>query len=127
MNLEKTKTIISTLWIVVMINMIFADILALFEPGSLAELVTGTVDGITFSSELMFVMAIFLEIPIIMILLSRILKPKANKITNIAASIFTSLFVIGGGSTHLSYVFFATVEVICMIAIIKISLKMPSA
>lgn len=117
------KVVISSLWIVVMLNMIFADILSLMIPGALTELMTGTVDGVTLSAELMLVAAIILEIPIMMVLLSRLLKYKTNRILNIVASIITIVFVIGGGSLDLHYIFFATVEVICMISIIIIAFK----
>jgi hypothetical protein len=36
------KVILSTLWIVVMFNMLFADILSFMVPGSLKEIMTGT-------------------------------------------------------------------------------------
>ena len=109
------KVVISSLWIVVMLNMIFADILSLMIPGALTELMTGTVEGVTLSAELMLIAAFILEIPIMMVLLSRLLKHKINRILNISASLITIVFVIGGGSLDLHYIFLATVEVICMI------------
>jgi len=117
------KVVISSLWIVVMLNMIFADILSLMIPGALTELMTGTVEGVTLSAELMLIAAFILEIPIMMVLLSRLLKYKINRILNIVASLITIVFVIGGGSLDLHYIFLASVEVICMIAIIIIALK----
>jgi len=108
----------STLWIVVMMNMIFADILSFMIPGGLSEVLTGVVDGIQMSSQLMLIAAFMLEIPIIMILLSRVLKHRSNRIANIVASVITIVFVIGGGSTEPHYIFLAGVEVVCMLAII---------
>jgi len=58
------------------------------------------------------------EIPIAMIVLSRLLKHKANRWANIIAGAITILWVIGGGNTSVSYVFFATIEVACMALII---------
>jgi len=113
-----TKVKLSTLWIVVMFNMAFADILMFFEPGILAQITLGSVDGVQFTSTLMLVMAVILEVPIIMILLSRVLKYKTNRWANIIAGVITILFVVGGGSTIPSYMFFATVEVVCTLLII---------
>ena len=121
--MKETRVILSTLWIVVMFNMGFADILGLFEPGILKQIMTGSVDDIQFTSGLMLVMAIMLEIPIAMILLSRVLKYKANRWANIIAGIISIVFVIGGGSTTLSYIFFAIVEVVCIIFIIRYAWK----
>ena len=116
--MKEIGVILSTLWIVVMFNIGFADILGLFEPGILKQIMTGSVDDIQFTSGLMLLMAIMLEIPIAMILLSRVLKYKANRWANIIAGVITIVFVIGGGSTTLSYMFFATIEVVCILFII---------
>lgn len=114
------KERLSTLWIVVMFTMIFADILSFMTPGMMKQIVDGTTE-IKITQLLLLIFAIFLEIPIVMIFLSRILKYKINRVLNILASIITIIFVIGGGSNYLHYYFFAVVEVVCMIAIIIFS------
>lgn len=111
------KVKLSTLWIVVMFNMVFADIVGFMNPGALADIMTGAV-GFEITQELLLVFAILLEIPIAMILLSRILGYSANRWANIIAGVITILFVIGGGSAYLSYIFFATIEVVCLLLII---------
>jgi Sec-independent protein secretion pathway component TatC len=111
------KVKLSTLWIFVMFNMVFADIVGFMNPGALEEIITGAV-GIEITQELLLVFSILLEIPIAMIVLSRILQYGANRWANIVAAVITILFVIGGGSAYLSYLFFATVEVACMLLII---------
>jgi uncharacterized protein DUF6326 len=121
-----TKVKLSTLWILVMFNMVFADIVGFMNPGALQNIMTGAV-GIEITQELLLVFSILLEIPIAMILLSRILKPRANRWANIVASVVTILFIIGGGSTYLSYQFFATVEVACMLLIVWYAWNWPKA
>jgi Sec-independent protein secretion pathway component TatC len=111
------KVKLSTLWIFVMFNMVFADIVGFMNPGALEEIITGAV-RIEITQELLLVFSILLEIPIAMIVLSRILQYGANRWANIVAAVITILFVIGGGSAYLSYLFFATVEVACMLLII---------
>ena len=93
-----TKVLLSTLWIVVMINMLKADILGLFIPGALEEVAKTSVSTGTTIPQLMLGGAIMLEIPIAMILLSRVLKFKVNRLTNIIASVFTIVYVVGGGT-----------------------------
>lgn len=117
------RTRFSILWIVVMLNMIFADILTLFIPEFLQNFVSGTTP-FPITQQVMLVMAIIIEIPIIMILLSQILKPKTNYWTNIIASIITIIFVVGGGSLISHYIFFATIEVICLTMIIRYASKL---
>lgn len=111
-----TKVLLSTLWIVVMINMLKADILSLYIPGA-AEGVARTA-GETPIALLMLGGAIMMEISIVMIILSRVLKYRINRWGNIIASLVTIAFVVGGGAPYRHYIFIATVEVICLLLII---------
>jgi len=123
-GMEDIKVKLSTLWIFVMFNMAFADIVGFMNPGALEEIMTGSV-GIQITQGLMLVFSIILEIPIAMIVLSRVLKYRANRWANIIAGVITILFVIGGGNTSLSYIFFATIEVLSMLLIIWYAWKWP--
>lgn len=115
--MSDTRERLSYLWIFVLFNMIFADLLGFMNPGDLEAILKGEV-GIEITQELLLVFALMLEIPIAMVLLSRTLKYRANRLTNIVAAVLTILFVIGGGSAYLSYLFFASIEVVCMLFII---------
>jgi len=111
------KEKLSLLWIVVMFTMVFADIVGFMNPGALKDIIDGAV-GFQITQGLLLAFAVLLEIPIAMIFLSRVLDHKVNRWANIIASVITILFIIGGGSQYLSYIFFASVEVICMLVII---------
>ena len=111
-----TKVLLSTLWIVVMINMLMADILSLYIPGALDELAKFA--GETPITQLMLGGAIMMEISTAMIFLSRVLKYKANRWANIITSIITIVFVVGGGSPYPHYIFIATIEVACLLLIV---------
>jgi hypothetical protein len=116
-----TKALLSTLWIVVMINMLKADILSLYIPGS-AEEMANTAASIGASiPQMMLGGAIMMEISIAMIILSRILKYGLNRWVNIIVGIITIAFVVGGGASYPHYIFIATVEVICLLLIIWFS------
>ncbi|HET6476561.1 MAG TPA: DUF6326 family protein [Thermoleophilia bacterium] len=110
-------TRLSTLWIVVMFNMVFADILSFIKPGVLQELWAGQA-GVQVTPGVLLVFAILIEIPIAMIFASRVLKPEPNRWANTAAAVVTTAFVVGGGSLTPHYVFFAAVEVACMALIV---------
>lgn len=111
--MQDIKVRLSTLWIFVMFNMVFADIVGFLNPGTLEEMM-----AMKLPPGALLLFAILLEIPIAMIVLSRLLKYKANRWANIVAGIITILWVIGGGNTSASYIFFATIEVACMALII---------
>jgi hypothetical protein len=113
-----TKVLLSTLWIVVMINMLKADILSLFIPGSTDELARTSASTGTPIPQLMLGGAIMMEISIVMIILSRVLKHGVNRWVNIIVSLVTIAFVVGGGVSYPHYIFIAAVEVISLLLII---------
>lgn len=114
---------ISLLWIVVMINMIFADILSFMLPGFLNDILAGSTP-FEITQGILLVFALILEIPIMMIFLSRVLENRLNRWVNIIASVITMIFVIGGGSLTLHYIFFGAIEVVILLLIIKYAWKL---
>ena len=121
-TIEKTAKLdvrskLSTLWILVLFNMVFADIVGFMNPGALEGIMTGAT-GFEITQGLLLVFAVLLEIPIAMIFLSRALNRKANQLANSVAVVLTALFVIVGGRVYLSYLFFATIEVVSMLLIL---------
>lgn len=113
-----TKVLLSTLWIVVMINMLKADILSLYIPSSAEELARTSASTGASISQLMLGGAIMMEISIVMIILSRVLKYGVNRWLNIVVSLITIAFVVGAGASYPHYIFIATIEVICLLLII---------
>ena len=109
---------LSTLCILVLFNMVFADVVGFMNPGALERIIGGEEAAFEITQGLLVVFAVLLEIPIAMILLSRVLNRRANQLANTAAVVLTILFVIGGRSEYLSYLFFATMEVVFMLLIL---------
>ena len=72
---------------------------------------------------LMLGAAVMMEISILMILLSRVLKYRVNRWANIITSIITIAFVVGGGVSYPHYLFIATVEVVCLLLIVWFAWK----
>ena len=116
-----TKVLLSTLWIVVMINMLKADILSLYIPGAADEVARTA--GETPIATLMLGGAIMMELSIVMIILSRVLKYKANRWANIIVSVITIAFIWGGMSSQPHYIFIAAVETICLLLIVWFAWK----
>ena len=73
------KALLSTLWIFVLFNMLFRDLHDFVRPGLLEEMMAGVVNGTQITDELLLVGGIMVEIPIAMVLLSRILKYGLNQ------------------------------------------------
>lgn len=115
------KDLISALWVVVMLNMLKADILSLYIPGTAVELAK-TAGAIPITT-VMFGAAIIMEFPILMIVLTQLLKHNANRWLNIISSTLTIIFVWAGFVAYPHYVFIAAVETICLLLIIWNSWK----
>ncbi|WP_432409706.1 DUF6326 family protein [Wukongibacter sp. M2B1] len=88
------KTILSTLWIFVIFNYMYCDILGLMNSGLLKQYITGIVNGLVMSEGFLLFGAILMEIPIAMILLSRTLNYQANRWTNIIATSIKTIAII---------------------------------
>ncbi len=125
-TIESMKTKLSTLWIFIMFNMLFADIFTFMNPGFLKGLMGGFAEQVQITPGLLLGFAIVTEISIAMVLLSRILSYRANRWANIIAGTITILYVIGGGSTTPHYIFFATIEVVAAAFIIWYAWKWAS-
>jgi hypothetical protein len=122
-QVEDMKAKLSTLWIFVMFNMVFADIFSFMYPGTLQQIMAGNADVTQITPEFLLIAAIVTEIPIAMVFLSRLLKYEANRWVNIIGGVITILWVIGMGSPTLTYIFFAAIEVVCALVIIWMSWK----
>jgi hypothetical protein len=112
------KVLLSTLWIIVMVNILTADILGLNIPGSEELLKTTSVSTGLSIPHLMLAGAILNELAIAMIILSRVLKYGMNRWANIIVGLFTILYIWGGAAPYPHYTFIATVETLCLLLIV---------
>ncbi len=113
-----TKVLLSTLWIVVMINMLKADILSLFIPGSTDEVAKTAASTGASIHQLMLGAAIIGQLAIAMIILSRVLKYSLNRWVNIVVSLVITAYIWGGMASYPHYIFIATVETLCLLLIV---------
>jgi hypothetical protein len=113
-----TKVVLSTLWVVVMINMLKADILSLNIPGAAEEVAKTSISTGASIPQLMLVGAVMGNLAIAMIILSRVLKYGINRWANIVVGIVTIAYIWGGMSSYPHYIFIAAIETICLLLII---------
>ena len=113
-----TKVLLSTLWIVVMINMLKADILSLSIPGAAEEVARTATSAGASIPQLMLIGAIMGQLGIAMIILSRVLKYGINRWVNIVVGIVTIAYIWGGAASYPHYIFIATIETLCLLLII---------
>jgi len=114
------RALLSTLWIAVLINILSADIFS-FMLGASGEAAVAVTPWI------MFAFALVHELPIAMIVLSRVLKRKANRILNYVAAGVTALYITAGGSATPHYIFFALAELFCLFFVVMTTKKWQDA
>jgi hypothetical protein len=121
-EMQDRKAVLSTLWVFLAANYIFCDVLSNMEPAVIKELVAGTLGSIQITQGFLLTAAIMMEIPFVMIVLSRVLKYRANRWANIIAGAIMTVVQVGtmgtGTSPTLHYIFFSAIEIACNLFIV---------
>ena len=89
------KAKLTLLWVALMFFYIYNDIFSMWQPGHLAELVEGQLEGVQFTQTLLFGAAVLMSFPSFMVLLSLTLKARANRLVNIIVGIFHVFVLLG--------------------------------
>ena len=112
--MKNKKDFISALWVFVTLNYLYCDLIGLMDSSLLKQYLQGNVEGLEINESFLLYAGILMEIPIAMILLSKVLNRKANcRVNIIAASIKTAAMIstlfIGSFTSY--YLFFAVIEI----------------
>jgi hypothetical protein len=119
--LESIKSRLSTLWIFATLNFLYCDVVTLMDPNLLKEFMAGNIGGITISQGFLLAAGALVEIPMAMVLVSRIASLRPNRVANIvAATIMTAvqLSSLVARTPALYYVFFSVIEIACTSVIV---------
>ena len=118
--LEDVRTKLSALWIAVMLLYIYADILSLFRPGQIEEIMDGLLGPVAVTQGSLVVASVLMIIPAVMVFLSLTLKPGVNRWTNIALGVFYTLVNISNliGESWAYYISFGAVEIVFTLLIV---------
>ena len=113
-EMKQRKVVLSTLWIFAVLNYLYADVFTLFfNP-------TAQKETFAMPQGSVLVFAVFMEIAIAMVLLSRFLNYGANRWANMIAGIFYTAFVAWSltGAAPLPFtIFFSSIEIVCTLFI----------
>jgi MFS family permease len=116
------KVILSTLWVFATLNYLYCDVVTLMDPVKHSG-------SIQFTQGFLLGAAIFVEIPIAMVLLSRILKYRASRWASIiAGTIMTAVQILTlfVGTPTIYYVFFSAIEITCTALIVWYAWRWPN-
>jgi hypothetical protein len=117
-----TKILLIILWVFFTVNFMFCDTLSSLEPGVLEMHMTGFTAGgtVKITDGFLLGVAAMFEIPFAMIVLSWVLKYRANRWANIIAATLLILSQISSlflGVPSPAYIFYSTVEIAALLLI----------
>lgn len=119
---------LSVLWVFVMLNYLYCDLMGLMDPESLKQFLTGDVNGIHITQGFLLGSAVLMELPIAMVAASIFLPHRLNRWANMAAGAVMTLVQLGSlflGSLTAFYAFFSVVEVGCTLFIVWYAWRWP--
>ena len=112
---------LSTLWIFATLNYLYCDVVTLMDANLLKGFMNGHVGGIEVTQGFLLAAAALVEIPISMVLLSRVLGHPANRWANIGAGVTMTgvqLLSVFAAKPAPYYLFFSLIEVGATAAIV---------
>ncbi len=114
------KMKLSALWGAMMLLYIYADILSLFRPGQIEEIMKGLMGPFQVTQTSLLVASILMIIPAVMVFLSLTLKPAVNRWTNIILGVLYTLVNISNliGEPWAYYISFGFVEIVLTLLIV---------
>ncbi len=118
-----TRVLLVILWVFYIVNFMYCDTLLKMEPGVLEGIMSGyTADGtVKITAGFLLGTAIMFELPFLMIVLSWVLKYRANRWANIIAATLYVVVQIGSlflGVPSPMYIFYSTVEIAALLIIV---------
>jgi Family of unknown function (DUF6326) len=124
--MDGIRSKLSTLWVVATLNYLYCDVVTLMDPHLLKQFMAGSVGGMQISQGFLLGAGVLVEIPIAMVLLSRILGGRSSRWANIiAGATMTAVqllsLVVKTPAPY--YLFFSVIEIACTSAIVWYAVK----
>jgi hypothetical protein len=109
--MRDVKVRLFTLWVFMLLNYLYCDVMAGFDPAVPRNM----------SQEALLAFSFLMEIPIAMVLLSRMLSYRPDRWANVAAGAFLAIVQVSTlfiGTLTLYYAFFSAIEIGCLLVIV---------
>ena len=122
-----TRLKIAALWTSLLFIFAYVDIFAFFRADILQGALAGKVAVFTVDQSFLLLTTIYVIIPSLMISLSLILPPRANRLTNIIVAAVYALTILGSciGEVWIYYWLGSLTEVLLLLVIIRYAWEMP--
>lgn len=108
------KQLLPFLWIFLTVNYIYCDVFILHDARYLEAFLSGDVGGMKITENFLLAFSVVMQIPMVMVVLSRFLANKFNKYINVIAGIITTTvqsFTVAMGGSTIYFKFFSFFEI----------------
>ena len=123
------KVLLSALWVAMLFVFAYVDVFGFFRADVLNAALDGEVATTGWAVGQVFLTGtlLYILLPSLMVVLSLVLKPRANRITNIAVSLVYAATVLASciGETWVYYLLGSAVEAVLLLAIARTAWKWP--
>jgi Family of unknown function (DUF6326) len=94
---------ISALWTSMLFVFAYVDLFSLYRPDIRADLEAGEIGGFTVNRSFLLGTTVYVAIPSLMVFCALVLRPRVNRIANIALSIMYALTIIAAAIGEWNY------------------------
>ena len=116
---QDVKLSILILWIFVFFNMVFRDLHEFGRAGVIQELTEGVVDGVQITDFLLLIGGIMMEVPLLMLPLTVLLKHRISRLANLCiGTLMIPLMISSYDLLDPDDIFFLAFEVLALLMII---------
>lgn len=123
------KVLLSALWVAMLFVFAYVDIFGFFRADVLNAAIQGEVGSTGLAVNQVFLTGalVFILLPCLMVVLSLVLTPRVNRITNIAVSLLYTVTILALciGETWVYYLVGSAVEAVLLLAIARTAWKWP--
>ena len=126
--MKDMRVALPTLWVFMVLNYLYCDLLSLMDPASLKDVLAGHAAGgsVQITPEFLLASAVLMEIPMAMILVTRLLGHRPSRWANVAAAAFMAVVQVGSlgvGTPTAYYLFFSAIEIGTLALIAALALR----
>jgi hypothetical protein len=119
------RVVLPTLWVFAVLNYLYCDVLGLMHAPELQGFLDGAAGGMQITTSFLLAAGALMEIPIAMVLVSRLAPHRVARPANIVAGAVMTLVQLGslgvGSDVTPHYLFFSAVEVSATVSIVWIA------
>ncbi|MDQ2088723.1 DUF6326 family protein [Marimonas arenosa] len=117
-------TLLSSLWVFVMINFFARGLHELGRPGMIEQIMSGEVNGVVVTEGLMLFAGVTFEIPILMVVLSLVVRRGLNRcLTFFAVPATIVMIVMENLNPDLDNIFFMTMQIGALLVAFRVAWK----